>query len=256
MKILFIADIHSGKDANYLECGGKDYVNTFGSQFEQYLDKIHLLEKEHNLTINLGDLIYNTDHEDDLLLFKKEEKLLEGDVPLAHVLGNHDFRYLFKNQLSKTINKENTYYSFDLGNYHHIVLDSFQGSKILPGNISHGQILWLKEDLEKTNLSTLVYTHYPIDNQLLDNNYYFKNEPEKAFCQNKEEIRGILESSKKVLAVFCGHLHFYNQEKINGILYTTVPSFTENDGYGKPKAECLSLDLENNKINILIKKLN
>jgi len=253
MKILFISDIHYGKDTNY---SGEDYINSFGSQFENFSEKIRSLILEHDLTINLGDLIYNINQENDLILFKKAISLLGKNKPIKHVLGNHDFRNLNKAQLIKIIGEIKTYYSFDFGNYHHIVLDSFQNSKIWAGGIDNKQILWLKEDLDKTNLSALIYSHYPLDNQSLDDNYYFKNKPQRAFCENKEEVRSILESSNKVLAVFSGHLHFYNQETINGILYTTVPSFSENDGQGKPKAECLSVDLENNKISILIKKLN
>jgi len=36
MEILIITDIHYGEDTNNLKAGGKDYINSFGSSFENY----------------------------------------------------------------------------------------------------------------------------------------------------------------------------------------------------------------------------
>jgi hypothetical protein len=101
-----------------------------------------------------------------------------------------------------------------------------------------------------------VYCHYPLDEQSLENNYYFKGKPHKAFIENREEIRKIFESSKKVLAVFSGHLHFYSQTSINQIKYVTVPAFTENNGQQEPQAECLSVDLKEKEISLKIEKVD
>jgi 3',5'-cyclic AMP phosphodiesterase CpdA len=256
MRILIISDIHYGNDTNYPKYGREDYINSFGSKFENYLLKFKALSLEHDLIIDLGDLIAEIDADNDIDLYKKATGLLNVGRPVKYVLGNHELRNLSRQQLLQIIGEEKAYYSFDIDNYHHIVLDSFRNNRDEQPLIDREQLVWLKQDLEKTNLSTLVYCHYALNNQSLDENYYFKGKLHKAFIKNKEEVRRILEDSKKVIAVFGGHLHFFNRENINNIDYITVPSFTENNSANEPKAECVSVKLVDNKIEVSIKSLN
>lgn len=255
MKILIISDIHYGENTDYPDCGGENYVNQFGSQFENFLPKIHSLISNHDLVINLGDLIHETDTESDLIQYKKTMELFGKEKPVKHVFGNHDVRTLSREQLSEIIGEERPYYSFDLGEYHHVILDSFRNNRKELCRIDEEQLSWLRNDLDKTNLSTIVYCHYLLDNQSIDDNLYFKEKQDRVFINNKKEVRSIFESSNKVIAVFGGHLHFFHEEKINNILYVTVPAFTENDGNHKPKAECLSVKIDNSDIKISIKNL-
>lgn len=256
MKILIITDIHYGKDTNYPELLGKDYISSFGSQFEKYLPKIRTLVNEHDLTINLGDLISETNAESDLIQYKKAVEFFGKEKPVKHVIGNHDLRTLSRNQITEIIKEKKPYYSFDLNNYHHVILDSFRNSRTEPCRIEKEQLNWLKEDLKNTNLLTLVYCHYALDNQSIDYHYVFKDKPQKVFIDNKEEVRKVFEDSEKVIAVFGGHLHFFHQENISGIKYITAPAFTENDGNHKPKAECLSVELKQKEVNIKVIKLD
>lgn len=256
MKILIISDIHYGEDTNYPLITGKDYINSFGSQFDKYVSKIKTIAREHDLIINLGDLIKENSIENDLIRYKKAINLFGEDTPSKHIIGNHDLWYLSRNQLSEIIKEDKIYYSFDLNNYHHIVLDSFRNSKEEQPEIDLEQKNWLQNDLKNTNLPTLVYCHYALDNQPLDNNPYFKDKPQKVFIKNKEEIRKIFEDSKIVVAVFGGHLHFSHQENINGIKYITAPAFSENNGNNTPNAECLSANLDGREINLLTIKIN
>ncbi len=255
MKILIITDIHYGEDTSYSKLRGNNYTSSFGSQFENFLPQIRSLIALHDLVIDLGDLIHETDTESDLIQYRKVMGLLGTEKPIKHVFGNHDVRTLSKDQLIEIIDEEKAYYSFDLESYHHIVLDSFRNSRKDLCRIDQEQLDWLKEDLNKTFLPTLVYCHYPLDNQSVSDNYYFREKPERAFIENKKEVRSVFESSGKVLAVFNGHLHFFNEESINGIRYITVPAFTENDGTHKPKAECLSVILEGKNMEITIKNI-
>lgn len=256
MKILIITDIHYGEDTNYPEYGGENYINSFGSQFEKYLLPIKTLIKEHDLTINLGDLIKDTDTESDLIQYKKAIELFGKEKPVKHVLGNHELRTLSRNQIVEMIGEKKPYYSFDLNNYHHIILDSFRNSREEQIKIDKEQLDWLQKDLKNTNLLTLIYCHYALDNQSIDSNYCLKGKPQKVFIENKEEVRKVFEDSEKVIAVFGGHLHFFHQESINGIKYITAPAFTENDGNNKPKAECLSIGLEGREITTTVIKIN
>jgi 3',5'-cyclic AMP phosphodiesterase CpdA len=256
MRILIISDIHYGNDTNYPKYGHEDYINSFGSKFENYLPKFRALSLEHDLIIDLGDLIAEIDVENDVDLYKKAIGLLNVGRPVKYVLGNHELRNLSRQQLLQIIGEERAYYSFDVDNYHHIVLDSFRNNRDEQPVIDPEQFAWLKQDLKKTNLPSLVYCHYALNNQSLDENYYFKGKPQRAFIKNKEEVRRVFEDSKKVVAVFGGHLHFFNQENIKNIDYITVPSFTENNSANKPKAECVSVEVIDSKIEASIISLN
>jgi hypothetical protein len=74
--------------------------------------------------------------------------------------------------------------------------------------------------------------------------------------QNRKIVREILEKSKKVKAFFSGHIHFYNKEIIKDIEYISIPSFSENDGEGKPNHLLAIITIETNIIIDLIKIQN
>lgn len=255
MNILLITDIHYGEDTNYKRVGGEEYINSYGSSFESFLPSLHEAISSHDLVINLGDLIHETDTETDVVVYKKALALLGSTVPVKSVIGNHDLNTLSREQLTVLTGEEKLYYSFDLNGYHHVVLDGFRETKADPHRIEEEQLEWLKHDLQITTLSTLVYCHYPLDDQNLDSNYYFKDVPEKAVLFNRVEVRSIFEASGKVRCVFSGHLHFFNTEEIHGITYITVPAFTENDGSHRPKAECLSVHIEGDTLTTEVLKI-
>jgi 3',5'-cyclic AMP phosphodiesterase CpdA len=248
MKILLITDIHYGEDTNYPKHGGDEYINSFGSLFEKFLPQIRPLISEHDLVVNLGDLIHESTAELDVAQYKKAMALFGTEKPVKHVAGNHDLNTLSRDQLAEILGVPKLYYSFDLGGYHHIVLSGLRDSKKEPHRIDPEQLDWLKGDLQKADAPTLVYCHYPLDEQDLDSNYYFREQPDKGRISNREEVRSIFESSGRVIAVFNGHLHFHNQESINDIAYVTVPAFTENNGEHEPKAECVSVSLKDKNV--------
>jgi 3',5'-cyclic-AMP phosphodiesterase len=247
MKILFITDVHYKEEGgtNYPHIGASDYINSFGPVLKEKAAELRSLAEDFDLLVNLGDLIQDKDLETDIRSYREAIELISGTTPVKHVVGNHDIRYLSREQLAVCIGEKQIYYSFDLNGYHHTVLDANRRTMPGPFHVPDEQLAWLQEDLSQTNLETLVYCHYPLDNQSLLGNYYFKKEnPSNGFPDNKENIRTILEQSGKVKYVFNGHTHFYHQETINGITYTTVPSFTENNGSGEPTLEYLAAELD------------
>ncbi len=248
MKILFVSDIHSGEDTNYPKFGGEDFVNSYGSLFPRFVPDLQRRIREHDLVVNLGDLIHQVDEKTDEKVYKGAVDFLNQEKKLKSVIGNHDAVYLSREQLAILIGEKNTYYAFDLGGYRHIVLDGFREAWGCPHEIDRKQMEWLQAELKNTDLPVLVYCHYPLDEQNLESSVYFKNCPEEAFIKNKKEVREILEASKKVIAVFNGHLHLSHQMRIHGIDYVTVPSLTENDGNNMPKGECLSVSVEGDRL--------
>ena len=107
MKILIITDIQYGEDTDYSKHLDKEYISSFGSQFEKYLPKILSIVKNHDLVINLGDLINETDTASDLIQYKKAIELFGKEKPIKHVLGNHELRTLSRNQIVEIIGEKN-----------------------------------------------------------------------------------------------------------------------------------------------------
>lgn len=254
MKIFLITDIHYGVNTNYPNVGGVNYINSFGEQLKNFSPRLLLEMEQCDLVINLGDLIHDENSEKDIEIYKSALALLKTKVPMKHVSGNHDVFNLSRETWAELVGEKMSYYSFDVGGYHHVVLDGNRTFRKGPLYIGEEQLKWLECDLSNTSLNTIVYCHFPMDNQSMDNNYYFKEGPERASLGNKFFVRKILEKSGKVIAVFSGHTHFYNEQVINNINYWTVPSFSENDGNNEPKREYAVATLGGSQITIEIKK--
>lgn len=143
------------------------------------------------------------------------------DGPKFHVLGNHDTDGGFKREQTMAFwGMKERHYSFDLGGFHFIVLDSndrpadFKGG--YPSHIADDQIEWLNADLEKTTLNTFVISHQSL---------------EVPVCiTSQEKVRAVLEAAKtsdggrKVAACLNGHWHIDHSRVINGIPYHHVNS--------------------------------
>ena len=157
--------------------------------------------------------------------------------PRYHVLGNHDIDSISKAQFQEVventgISRDRTFYGFDTGGCHCIVLDANFRSDGVPydrgnftwtdANISAGQLEWLRDELWSTRKPILVFCH-----QLL-------TDTEKLGVRNAPAVREILETRKdRVHAVFHGHKHEGEHQVINGIHYYTHKAMVEGDGPGQ-----------------------
>jgi alkaline phosphatase len=159
--------------------------------------------------------------------------------PRYHVVGNHDNDQASKEDfLSKVTNTgiaaSSTYYSFDKGGIHFIVLDAgfkadgspYSGIPGQPGfgfswddaNIPAGQLSWLKADLAATKFAVIVFIHQELNPQELVDAAF---DP-KHCVKNAPAVRSLLEGSRKVLAVFSGHYHDGGYQEVNGIRYIVL----------------------------------
>jgi len=147
-----------------------------------------------------------------------------------HVLGNHDVDCISKAQFQSVthnsgISSEKSYYSFNAGGFHFVVLDANYDSTGM--DFDHGhfewgdpnapqkELVWLKEDLNKSKDPVIVFIH-----QLLDGTRPYQ-------VKNAQQVRATLENSGKVKCVFQGHYHEGNFSEINGIHYYTLRSLIE-----------------------------
>ena len=145
-----------------------------------------------------------------------------------HVLGNHCVYTLTKKEFLETVGQKKSYYSFDSGNFHFIVLDSCFRTDGQPygrknfewtdPNIPMAELDWLRADLKSTSKKTVVFAHQRLD---VSSVYGVKNAP---------AVRKILEDSKQVLAVFQGHSHENDHKEIGGIHYCTLVAMIEGSG--------------------------
>ncbi len=167
--------------------------------------------------------------------------------PTYHVLGNHDTDSISKNEFLAAIKntgiaRSSKYYSFSSGKIHFIVLDAdyrADGSDYNSGNfdwkdtnVPAFEQAWLKQELKSSTRPIIVFIHQPLDGT---GNLYVKN---------AAGIRSLLQKHKKVLAVFQGHNHAGDYNRIDGIHYYTLKALVEGSG------------LENNSYAIVDVKRN
>ncbi|WP_157288211.1 metallophosphoesterase family protein [Uliginosibacterium gangwonense] len=175
-----------------------------------------------------------------------EAKLAQFKGPRYHVFGNHDTDQLSKADYLAHVSNTGipagaTYYSFNHGGVHIIVLDAgfkadgnaYSGIPATAGsgyswadaNIPAEEINWLKADLKANTLPVIVLSHqYLNPAEQIDPMF----DPAHA-VKNAAEVRSILEQSGRVLAVFAGHYHDGDFQQVNGISYVGLQA---NTAYG------------------------
>jgi predicted phosphodiesterase len=225
---------------------GTRYYRESISKFQECVDKMN--EAQVDFMVHIGDFkdedAEPTEARTLQYVRDLETVYAQFSGPRYHVLGNHDIDSISKEQFlglveNTGIDSSASYYSFDNGGFHFVVLDATfrqDGVAYDKGNfdwkdtfIPSNQLDWLKADLGVTKKPTVVFVH-----QLLDSGQTVEHQ-----VKNAAEVRQVLEHSNKVLAVFHGHQHSGGYHQINGIHYYTLTAVVEQSG------------LENNSYAIL-----
>ena len=203
--------------------------------YRQTIDKLqeaaeHFQDDQPDHIVELGDFIDAADsidvEKDYLKRIHREFQALPGKK--HYVLGNHCVHTLTKEEFLDGVGQDKSYYSFDAGGFHFVVLDACFRSDGQPygrknfqwtdPNIPAEQIEWLQADLKATNGKVIVFVHQRLD---VSNNHGVKN---------ASQVRKVLEQSGKVLAVFQGHSHKNDLKEINGIHYCVHRAMVEGSG--------------------------
>jgi alkaline phosphatase len=220
---------------------GNRYFTGGAAKIEAFANSMNT--KKANFVIELGDFSDNPadgslspeKRSAAALAFLKtaEAKFSAFKGPRYHVFGNHDTDQLSKDQvqsvlLNTGIEAGKTWYSFDQGGVHCVVIDasyktdgvSYSASNYTWDNtiVPTAEIEWLKGDLAATKKPTIVFTHQMLNPQDqieagFDMNHVIKN---------AAEVRSVLEKSGVVVCVFSGHYHDGGFQTVNGVTYVVL----------------------------------
>ncbi len=146
--------------------------------------------------ISVGDLVW-----DNHSLFRQYNEAVEKmNIPFFQALGNHDMDYNKGGDESSDDTFQSlygpTYYSFNRGRAHYIVLDDVRylgTERNYDGYITQQQLDWLKLDLEHVGKDSLIIIclHIPVHNAV----------------KNNEDLYALLASFKNV-HIMSGHTHY------------------------------------------------
>ena len=173
--------------------------------------------------------------EDDTLRYlgEIEAEMQRFNGPTYHVLGNHDADSISKPQFlaavtNTGIDPERSWYSFDRGALHFVVLDAdfrADGAPYDHGdfdyrdtNLPPEQLDWLARDLEENRGPTILFVHQRLDGE------------GPLFVNNADEVRMLLRRRGNVVAAFQGHDHAGAYNLIDGIHYYTLRAMVEGSG--------------------------
>ena len=195
--------------------------------------------------IELGDFCppgeMNKEHKKMVL-----DLISDYSIPFYHAFGNHDMDNNCKADILDTFGLKDSYYSFDFGGVHFIVLDtcyykedgedvsySYKNyHKAEPENIAElpeKQLLWLEQELKNTNLPSVCFSHHSLTKS-------------RAGIGNSEQFNNAVKQSPcGVMLCVCGHEHVDRLELIdktyyyclNGMSYYWAGSKYSHTTYGE-----------------------
>ncbi len=226
-----VTDVHY---AGYESRGTRHYRESLG-KMRECVQRMN--EERVAFLVELGDFNDGAGKpaEDDALRYLAdiETEFARFHGPRYHALGNHNMDSLSKPQVlgrieNTGIDPARSFYSFDLGGLHFVVLDpNFRtdGAAYDRGdfhwtdaNIPADQIDWLQHDLAAAQKPTIVFLH-----QLLDGKG-------AVYVNNAAPVRKVLEAAGNTLAVFQGHHHSGGYSHVGGIHYVTLRAMVEGSG--------------------------
>lgn len=182
--------------------------------------------------IQLGDFTYSNAASNECI-----ELWEQYQGPRYHVLGNHDLDYRAKAEVAALWSMRKSYYSFDHGAYHFVVLDRQHikaGDAYVPyqkGNyfyfstVDHAdpeQLEWLKADLIASTRPAVVFMHQGLGMpDMLDP----PDHPNRILQELFEKVNQT-EGEKRVVACFFGHRHVDCYNQVEGIHYVGINSMS------------------------------
>ena len=224
-----IADLHHGLAPDAVQ------------RLESFMNAVD--EKKPDAVLQLGDFNFGVPESRECMRLWNQ-----FGGPKYHVLGNHDMDFMSKPAMVDFWEMPAPYYSFDRAGFHFVVLDrnslktpdgyvpyeeaNFYVDASMRSFAEPEQLEWLAEDLQQTNLPTVVFSHQGLGVR-------FKDE---ITSEAASEIENILENTldaagqPKVHACFCGHHHIDRYIQKGGVHYVWINSasyYWVGEDYGR-----------------------
>lgn len=181
---------------------------------------------------HLGDLIdAGEDIEQEHKHLEQVEAVLARLEPeRRYVLGNHCVDGLTKEEFLAQTPLDRPYDAFERAGIRFITLDACYRADGVPygrrnfewtdANIPAAQLAWLDAELARDSAPAILFVHQRLDEA---GNYSVRN---------AAEVRAVIEKRPEVLAVFQGHSHRHDCQRIHGVHYCTLAAMIEGPGPG------------------------
>jgi Icc protein len=254
MRLGLVADVHfgppTGFDGKLRKLG--DQAAELTREFVARMNR----DVKPDLVVNLGDVVEDQSREEDLARYAEFLQIMAAlECEILHLAGNHDLRKLTVDDLGRLWQSDHgLYHSLDRGGFHLVVLSALHRGELYI-ELPREQETWLRADLERARLPTIVLLHHPLADMDLCQNRWFERDPELCLVRGRERVRRILEASGKVAAVFGAHAHWNHLGLAEGIPYVTLQSLTENideDFPGRPARAFALVDLDPGRILVRV----
>jgi len=237
LKIAIVTDIHYDPASPALRDRQAMLMNHFVAAVNRYAP---------DLVVDMGDRVRSKDAAHD----REGIKALKGyfeklNAPVYGILGNRDIKNMGPQDHATVLNIPAESHSRDIGDHHLVFWNPAYNYTESALNMAEDDIKWLENDLNETDLPTVVFSHIPLDraDSRSDGHYWAK--PETA--------RKVMEQSRNVILCLSGHDHRRRHSDINGIYYSTRNAFrsaVKNDSVS-PYSAYSFVELENRNIFIL-----
>jgi 3',5'-cyclic AMP phosphodiesterase CpdA len=209
------------------------------------------------LVVNLGDDIEDESRAADIARYGECQRILrQAKAPLVNVAGNHDLVHMNREDLNHAWERTGPlYYSFDVGGWHFVVLHTIEKQDV-EIRVPETQIEWLRADLAHGTAPAVVLMHHSASEQDVEDSRWWPGRRHLALVKERAELRAAFEGSKRVRAVFNGHLHWNHFDLIAGIPYVTVQSLIENlddDAPGRAAAAHAVVTLGERGMNVRVR---
>jgi predicted phosphodiesterase len=242
LKIALVTDIHHGPDIGSKK--GTFAKRLFG-KFQRWL-----ASSGADVMVDLGDRINDEGVEHDRTrLSEVAQWFKQIRLPRHHIVGNHDIQCLSLAENEALLGAPLCSRSVIVNGWRLLfwAVDS-RLSKASGFNAKPSELAWLRSELKKQKIPTVIFTHAPLGNGSYTGNFYFeKAVPQLAGYSPKqsEKIREIIERSEAVVMCINGHTHWNAYQCIDGIHYLTLPALTELfPTHPKPTAAWSMLELK------------
>lgn len=221
-KVDFQLEKDPGQDDGIVLCLGDLHlagIHNDRQEFRKFVDDINAFAAGHQekkiYALTVGDMtwdIYWKSQNYNVYDFRKDMELFQG-FSIFPAIGNHDHELEAKGEMHATAKYRDaigpTYYSFNLGKCHYVVLDATDcrndgtGKRAYKCRVNPAQMEWLRKDLSyiDKDRQVIVVSHIPLS--------FLK--------EGKDELLGCFTSFTKPVHFITAHLHsLHNTDHLKG----------------------------------------